>query len=483
MKKSSISLFNRFSFNRFKRISVITVVLLSVLFLFQCSKGSGDSADAGKDKKPSAHKKDGKKDGKKDEKIDIDKLDIPERMKKAIKSGRIPMSRVKEYLARRKGNAPTVKVEQAKRQNINSFLVLNGVVEPERQVEVYSRLSAYVKEITREEGDKVNKGDVLATLEDTEIRILYRQSEIQLKQAELTLKDEEINFKRSNELKTDNMISEQEFQLSQASFNKAKLDLQTKKENFSDLELQLSYTKIRSPITGYVTERAIEEGTRVNTNQKVYIVEDFTPLLVKVYVPTSDVVNLETGMKSEVQTDVLGNRVFEGKIKLINPRIDVQSGTVKVTVEVFDVSEKLKPGMFVETKILVRDKPNALVIPRKSVVYRQNESYVFVFKRGKVTKRIIKTGISEGDNMEIIDGLDEGERIVSVGVEGLKDDMAVKPVGGMGHGGKPGSWGPKKAGGDEKSRDKNKREGKQKKKWKNKQGQKGKEGGASNENS
>ena len=406
------------------RVLVGTVVLLALVFFTYCGKSSNDTAKLEKAK--------GKTD-KKEETIDIDKLDIPDRMKEAIKSGRIPMERVKQFLEMRKGmgNAPLVKIEPVRQQPIHAFLVLNGIVEPERKVEVYSRLPAYVKNILREEGEFVKKEDVLALLDDTEIRISHRQAQLQLEQAKLTLEDEAANFERSKELKKTEMISDQDYQLAETNYNKAKLDHQNKQESFKDLELQLSYTKIKSPVEGYVTERLIEVGTRVSSNQHVYTVEDFSPLLVKVYVPTSDIINLETGMETEVTSDVLGGMVFNGKIKLINPRIDVQSGTVKVTIEVFDRTKKLKPGMFVETKILIRNKPDALVIPKKSVSYKENEAFVFVFERQgmQVSKRVIKTGISEGDNIEVTSGLEAGERIVTVGVEGLKDKMKVNVQG------------------------------------------------------
>lgn len=411
----------------------ISVLLIASLAFIQCGKTDQPGKPAAAKEEKGANGDKGKN-GEKDQEIDIDKLDIPDRMKQAIKSGRIPKERVKEFLERRKGgaNLPAVKIEPVKRQPINAFLVLNGVVEPERKVEVYSRLSAYVKQIVKEEGDFVNKNDVLALLDDTEISISHRQAEIQLEQAKLTLKDEEINHERSKQLKETDMISEQDFQLAQANYNKAKLDHQTRLENFKDLELQLSYTKIKSPVEGYVTERLIEVGTRVNTNQQVFTVEDFSPLLVKVYVPTSDIVNLNTGMASEITTDVLAGMVFNGKIKIVNPRIDVQSGTVKVTIEVFDKTRKLKPGMFVETKVLIRNNPDALVIPRKSVSYKQNQAFVYISQRQgmqvQVSERPIKTGIAEGDFIEVLEGLEEGDRIVTVGVEALKDKMKVRIV-------------------------------------------------------
>ncbi|MCP5053441.1 MAG: efflux RND transporter periplasmic adaptor subunit [bacterium] len=443
-----------------RKFVVFIMSLVLVLFFTCCGKsgdGNGERGTEGHGKTEGSHQADvkqgekagkgerggrrgkrgngGQRPGGKDGKeIDLNSPEIPQRLKDAIKSGRISPERAKQMLARFRGggggDAPSVKVERVARQRINSFLVLNGVVEPERKVQVFSRLPAYVKKILKEEGDFVKRKDVLALLDDTEIRITHKQAELQLQQAKLTLKDEKINYKRSQKLKETDMISEQNFQVAKAAYDRAKLDFQTRTEAFKDLELQLSYTKIKAPSEGYVTERIIEMGSRVNTNQHVYTVEDFSPLLVKVYVPTSDIVNLKTGMETEVFTDVLSGRTFRGNIKLINPRIDVQSGTVKVTVEVFDKSRNLKPGMFVETRILISNNPNALVVPKKSVSYKQDHAFVYVFNRKgrEVSKRTIKTGVSEGDNVEVLDGLEEDERVVTVGVESLKDKMKVNVI-------------------------------------------------------
>ena len=435
-----------------KKFFLLLMSFLMITLFTQCSRGTAPTEkDRSKAAKNDSAKKTAKNDhgqeegkrgrrpgGKHGRKGDRGKekdqgpIEIPERMKQAIKSGRITKEQALKRLKQRRGggDAPNVKVEKVTRKPINAFLELNGTVEPERKVAVYSRLSAYVKKIVKEEGDFVKKNDILALLDDTEIRISYRQSEIQLEQANLTLLDEEKNYLRNKKLNETEMISEKDFQLSEAVFQKAKLDHKARLENFKELQLQLSYTKIKSPSEGYVTERQIEMGTRVNVNQQIYTVEDFTPLLVKIYVPTSDVVNLKLDMETQITTDILSGRMFTGRIKLINPRIDVQSGTVKVTVEVFDKSLSLKPGMFVETKVLISNNPKAIVIPKKSVSYKRDEAFVFVFDRQErnVARRIIKTGVTEGGNIEILEGLEEDERIVTVGVESLKDKMKVKVI-------------------------------------------------------
>jgi len=411
----------------FRLPALVFAAFLLILLAGNCgSKGDSHSGKGEMAKK--ADSKAGEPGQKKDEKIDVEKMDIPERMKKAIKSGRIPPERVKEMLQRYKegGNAPLVEIERVSHKSLNSYLVLNGTVEPEKSVKVYSRLTAYVNQLKAEEGDFVKKDSVLALLDDTEINIAYQQARIQLKQAEFTYNDQEEIFKRNKELKKTDLISEQDYQTSKANFNNARLEYENKRESFKNLELQLSYTRLTSPVEGYITERLIEVGDNVTNNQHAYTVEDFNPLRIKVHVPSSDVIQLKEGMKAEVTSEILKGHVFAGAVKLINPRIDVQSGTVKVTVEVTDSTLKLKPGMFVEVKIVIGEKKDTLVIPRKSVIYKRDKVYVFVFKRGTVSQREIKIGITEEDQIEVLEGLKDDEAIVVVGVESIKDEMKVR---------------------------------------------------------
>ena len=333
--------------------------------------------------------------------------------------------------AKRPGGEPEaeslpVNIETIRRRSLNSYIVLNGIVEPERKVEVFARLSAYVKQIVKEEGALVKEGDVLAVLDDIEVRISHEQARIALDQAKLSLDEAEQNLVRARELFARDLISDQEYQAQDAVHKQRQLDFKSREQNFQNLELQLSWTRIRANASGYITERLIEVGGRINPNQQVFTIEDFTPLLVRVFVATSDSIKLRTGMSASVATEVIPGTDFGGRVTLINPRIDVQTGTVRVTVEVYDESLRLKPGMFVQVRIAVGQKEDVLVIPRKAILYRQNKTYAFVVENGRAAQREIVIGLTEEDLAEVLGGLEEGETIVSVGVENLKDGQPVE---------------------------------------------------------
>lgn len=330
------------------------------------------------------------------------------------------------FAKKQRDKAVLVEVENVKKGDLNSYLVVNGTVEPERLVKVYARLSAFVLKKVHEEGDFVKKGDVLCKLDESEIRISYEQAKIQLKQAELVLKNETRNLERNKNLSKNKLISEEELQVAEAAFEKARLDFENKKEDYKNLEMQLGYTSIKSPVDGYITERLVEIGDRVNSNEHVYTVEDFNPCLIKVYVPASDAVTLKKGMKVNIISEIIKNVTFKGSIKIINPRIDINSGTVKVTVEVYDKTGKLKPGMFVEARIIKGKKENVVIIPKKSLLFQKGKNFAFVVNNGQAEIREVETGLSEEDFIEVKSGLKEGEKLVTVGVESLKDKSKVK---------------------------------------------------------
>ncbi len=338
------------------------------------------------------------------------------------------------------GNLPLVKIYRIKRAPILNYLTFNTTLEPEKKVPIYSKVDGIIAKIVKDEGSFVKKGEILALIDDKDIKNSYvqaklsvRQAEINLKDAEIKKDDEEANFKRSKRLYEEKIISEKDFSTAklnyrsaELSYERAKQQLDIEKEKFKALELQLSYTKIRSPIDGWVTSRKIDQGMRVNPGTELYTVEDFDPLLARVYVPEKDIIKLKVGMDVDVKSEVY-DTVFRGRIKIINPRIDPQSGTFKVTITVKDKSLKLRPGMLVSCNIIISKKDNALVVPKKAVFYKKGQAFVFVLRRGGVAKlRSVKLGTELEKEYEILDGLKEGEVVVVQGIENLKDGAKVK---------------------------------------------------------
>ena len=338
--------------------------------------------------------------------------------------------------------AISIRAYRAKREPISTYIVSNTTLEAIRKVTVYARLNAIVEEIRVEEGAVVREGEVLLRLEDREVRNEYEQTSIAVDEANLGLRRGEVqvqlsaaDYERSLDLFEQRLISKQEFD--QVSLNNridglaletAQQGLEAARARLRAATIQLEYTEIPSPIDGVITERLVEVGDRVNGNEEVFSVEEFPPLWARIFVPERDLPQLKVAQKAQVRVDTFPDQDFEAAIKMINPTVDASSGTVKVTLEM-ERTDRLRPGMFGAVYIATETRPDALVVPKKAVLRERDENRIFVITaENLVEKRDVVLGFSEEDRVEVLEGIQEGEDIVTVGYEGLADGYAVNII-------------------------------------------------------
>ncbi len=346
----------------------------------------------------------------------------------------------------------SVKASRAARRPISAYILSNTTLESIRKVTVFAKVNALVREILVEEGDQVGRDQTLARLDDREIRNDFSQAQIALQQAELALQQAEVkselsqaNYERSKSLFEQRLISQQEFDQVALSNKTDALALQVAREQkdasqarLDAAQIQIDYTNITSSIAGVVTERLIEVGSRVQPGQAVFTVEDFDPLWAKIYVPERELPQLKEGQTAKLRFQAFPDRRFEGRILMINPTVDSQSGTVKVTLEVARRPGGLRPGMFGTAYIATETRPNAIVIPKRAVLRERDDNRVFVIQPDNtVQKRDVTLGFTEEDWVEAVDGLQDGEAVVTVGLEGLSDGYSVNVLEWEGEGSAP----------------------------------------------
>ena len=338
--------------------------------------------------------------------------------------------------------AISIRAYRAKREPISTYIVSNTTLEAIRKVTVYARLNAIIEEIMVEEGAFVGEGDVLLRLEDREVRNEYEQASIAVDEAVLGLRQGEVqvqlsaaDYERSLDLFEQRLISKQEFdqvtltnRIDGLALETAHQRLEAARARLRAASIQLEYTEIPSPIDGVITERLVEVGDRVNGNEEVFSVSEFPPLWARIFVPERNLPQLKVAQKAQVRVDTFPDQDFEATIKLINPTVDATSGTVKVTFEM-ERTDRLRPGMFGTVYIATETRPDAIVIPKKAVLRERGENRVFVITaENLVEKREVVLGFSEEDRVEILEGIQEGEDIVTVGYEGLADGYAVNII-------------------------------------------------------
>ncbi len=288
-------------------------------------------------------------------------------------------------------------------------------IEAHEEASVVAKVGGEVRQIFVEEGDAVQAGQILARLDGDRLRLTLAQTDANLKKLER-------DYKRTLDLSERGLVSK-------SSAENLKFDLDALRAAYDSARLELSYTDIRAPIPGVVSARAIKVGNTIRPNDPTFTVTDLVPLLAYVHVPEKEFRKIAPGQAAEVVVDALGGERFVGKISRISPTVDPQTGTFRARVEVDDRSRRLKPGMFARVNIVYERRPDALQLPRTAIIDADGQQSVYVVDGGKAQQRVIRTGLTNGGWIEVVDGLQGDERVVTVGQAGLKSGTAVRIVG------------------------------------------------------
>jgi len=345
-----------------------------------------------------------------------------------------------------------VPVESAlsKRDEIVASYTGTASLEPEGQAQVVAKTSGVVQNVLVEEGDKVRAGQVLATLDPERPRLAMRQSEASLKRLENDARRAEEMFKRKL--------------LSAEASDRAKFDMQSQRAAYEMARLELSYTQVAAPISGTVSMRMIKPGNFMTINQSAFMIDDFDPLLAVLNVPERELRLLKPAMKVAMHVDALPGRTFEGVIARVSPVVDSKTGTLRVTAEFHDETGTLKSGMFGRLTVVYDTKSDALVVPREALADEDGETFVYVVEKDPtppkpkkaekksrfsfgtaqaeepkkpkkpagpalVAKRkLVKLGYVSGDKVEILSGVAEGARVVTVGRSAVRDGTRVQVI-------------------------------------------------------
>ena len=305
-----------------------------------------------------------------------------------------------------------VQVVAAKKDDISLYLMQTTTIEAERVVEILAKVSGEVVKLPAEEGNRVKKGDLLAQLNEAELKINFIR-------AKASLETDQSVYNRSKDMLERNFIAKEDYEA-------ARLQYESSKAAYEEASLQLEYTSIRAPFDGVVTVRNIELGQRVNQNQSLFILGDFSPLRAKIYVPEKDISRIYTGMSAKIEIEAEPEEEFTGVVKMISPIVDPESGTSKVTIDIDDDRGKLKPGMFASVFITTETHTNTLVIPKRSLVLESDLDQVYIFQNGVAKKVTLKLGFTSGDFVEVLNGLQEGDLVVTAGQDGLREGLPLR---------------------------------------------------------
>ena len=308
-----------------------------------------------------------------------------------------------------------VEVTEIEKGTISSFQLYNSTIEAENSVDVYTKVSGIIVALKVEEGDFVAKGQLLAKIEDED----YKLEEASAKASfEKTKRD----FERSEKMYKDQLLSDNDYEQVRYNYEQARITWERAK-------VRLGNTDITAPISGILSSRTIKYGDFITINAKLFSIVDMNSLITKVYIPEKDILNIKMSQSAVISSDALGTKNFEGKIKNINPVVDPNTGTVKVTISLKGYQNALKPGMFVKSHIIIDTHKNALILTKKAIIYNGIQSVAFIVKDGIANQVILNVGYQDPENVEILNrDIKAGDKIIVVGQYGLKDKSKVKII-------------------------------------------------------
>jgi membrane fusion protein (multidrug efflux system) len=307
-----------------------------------------------------------------------------------------------------------VKVSHVEAGDISAYFTGTTTLEAEEDASVVAKVGGVVEQILAEEGTYVKAGQILAKLDDEKLAV-------QLAQSEANLHKLENDFRRHEELFNKKLVSAEVFQ-------RAKFEYESQKAAYEMTKLDHDYASIRAPISGVVAQRMIKVGNMVLPNMPTFRITDFDPLLAVLHVPEREMSKLRVGQPAALTVDAIAGENFSGRIARVSPVVDPTTGTIKVTVEVRDPSRQLKAGMFGRVNIVHDVHTNTLLVPKSAVIAEDAESAVFVVQDSVAYRKLVKTGYVNGANIEVLEGLKAGEKIVTTGQGSLKDSSKVEVV-------------------------------------------------------
>ena len=294
---------------------------------------------------------------------------------------------------------------------VEQEFILEGVIEAINQATLSAEVSGRIENIYFDVDDIVEKGEVLLKIRDREYRAQLEQSKAALSEAITVFENAQREFNRINGLYKDKVVSKAQFDQSKAALESSRARVEAAEANVRRNELQLNNTVIRAPYSGVVTARHVEPGELTSVGQPVMSGYGLGELRVNVDVPQSIINSIRQYRKARVILLDQQNASTTENLT-IYPVADNKSHAFRVRVNLPTQSHQLFPGMLVKTAFVV-DQVERLLVPLQAVVKRSEVVAVYVVdEKGRIEFRQIRTGIINGDQVEVVSGLDRGEQVV-----------------------------------------------------------------------
>ena len=340
--------------------------------------------------------------------------------------------------AHRQSKAPTpIPVTVQSIQNSDFPVYLNGLgtVQPYDTVTVRSRVDGQVVKVGFRQGQMVNEGDLLVQIDPRPFQAALEQAQAKKAQDEANLKNAQLDLKRYSTLAVQDYASRQQLDTQQATVDQLTAQIKGDQASIDNAETQLSYATIRSPLSGKTGFRLVDPGNIVHASDQSGIVTivKLQPISVVFTAPEENIgqINraLAAGSVPVIATSSDGTKVIaKGHLALVDNQVDQASGTIHMKATFQNADNALWPGLSVATRLLVDTRKNVLVAPTDAIQHGPNGLYAFVVgKDNKVAAHDVKVGDEGAAQTVVLEGLANGDRVVTAGQYRLTEGAVVDP--------------------------------------------------------
>ena len=328
------------------------------------------------------------------------------------------------------GAAP-VKVFKVQRQKISEKLFYTGVIEAWNKINVTPDIGGKIAKIYVEEGDRVEKGQLLAELDTRAVRLQLDQAQAALAVAEANYNDAQKNMERMERLKKEDAASDQQYEKIKLAYEAADAQHKQARATVNLARYNLDVSLMKAPFSGVVASKNAEVGEVINPmmggfspTSGVLTLMDFSRVKIEIDATQQDVARIKKGQPAQLRVTALPDRIFQGRVSIVNITADPVSKKFKVEVTVDNPDLALRPNTFGEVSLEVSTHEHALVIPQNAVLENR---YVFRVKDSNTVERVeLNLGLQNSDRIEVINGLKEGDLVVVEGNFGLEDGTQIE---------------------------------------------------------
>ena len=352
-------------------------------------------------------------------------------------------------------NKISVEVQTAKAEEKNSGDTYKATLEAYQQGIITSKMAAKVISVSVENGQYVNAGDTIATLDDQDIQnnIKSAQSQLQISEQQLNssqvaleklqinLDDAKVNYDRQKALFDADAISQKDFETAEKTLNSAQADfnsglanietakasIEAQKVNIENLQDNLKNTIIKAPISGVISEKSLNIGQMVAQGSALAKINDISSVYATIQVPQEKINSIKIGQVAEITVEG-SDKTINGTVKNIDLAADTSTRVFNCKIAIDNSDKSLYPGVFAKVDLITDEKTKIINVPINVLVGSEGDYSVFINDNGTAKKQKVTIGETDENNVEITSGIQEGDQIICTNTSTLHDGNKVEAV-------------------------------------------------------